>query len=96
MDFSKPNEHENDNGAPVELDAGTVKSVERERGTGSIAPDRGAQVNLDTGFTREKVGEEDFEHLGVGERVHFRAEPDPDRPGYANALVVEVDRGKTP
>ena len=92
VDHSKPNEHQLDDAAPVELDAGTVKSVERERGTGSIAPDRGAQVNLDTGFTREKVDEEQFEHLGVGERVHFHAEPDPDRPGYANATVVEVDR----
>lgn len=95
VDHTKPNEHQTDYAELVELDAGTVKSVERERGTGSIAPDRGAQVNLDTGFTREKVGKEHFEHLGVGERVHFHAEPDPDRPGYANATVVEVDRDET-
>lgn len=76
---------------PQEMETGTVKSVERERGTGSIAPDRGARVNLDTGFTRENVGEETFQVLGVGQRVHFNSEPDPSRPGYANAIAVEVD-----
>lgn len=95
MQATESSKHQIDDVTSEEFDTGTVKSVERERGTGSIAPDRGAHVNLDTGFTRESVGEERFGHLGVGERVHFHAEPDPDRPGYANATVVEVDPDET-
>lgn len=85
-----------DDATPQEMDSGTVKSVERERGTGSIAPDRGARVNLDTGFTRENAGEETFQGLGVGQRVHFNSEPDPNRPGYANAIAVDVDATDDP
>jgi cold shock CspA family protein len=75
--------------------AGTVKSIERQRGTGSIAPDHGSHPNLDSGFTKEQVGEEQFEHLHIGERVHFAAKPSQDRPGYADATVVEVDDDET-
>lgn len=71
------------------MDTGTIKSIERQRGTGSIAPDRESEMNFDTGFTTQVVGENAFAVLRVGERVHLEAVEDPARPGYANAIWVE-------
>ena len=72
---------------------GTVKSIEVERGTGSIAPDVGCAVEADTGFARTVVAEGRYDALHVGDRVRFDAEPDPSRPGFATALRVEPDGG---
>jgi cold shock CspA family protein len=71
------------------MDTGTVKSIEKARGTGSIAPDKDASVHSDTGFTRSEVAGDAYDALRVGERVHFDATKDPERPGYANAQTVE-------
>ena len=73
------------------MDRGTIKSVERQRGTGSIAPDRESQVTADTGFTSDQVQHADFTTVQVGDRVRFSAVPDPARPGYATASAVEPD-----
>ncbi len=70
-------------------DSGTIKSIERQRGTGSIAPDIGSQVNADTGFTSDDVVQGDFTTLQVGNRVRFESAHDPDRPGYADATAIK-------
>ena len=72
-------------------DSGTVKSIERQRGTGSIGPDSGSQVNADTGFTAADVARDGFDTLQVGDRVRFNAILDPDRPGFADATTVESE-----
>jgi cold shock CspA family protein len=77
---------------PQRTDVGTIKSIERQRGTGSIAPDRESRVNADTGFTSAEVVQEDFDNLELGDRVHFDATPDPDRPGYAKATAVQPQK----
>ena len=71
------------------MDSGTIKSIEHQRGTGSIAPDIGSQVNADTGFTSEDVAQGDFATLQVGDRVRFESAYDPDRPGYADGTAIE-------
>jgi len=71
------------------MDTGTIKSIEHQQGTGSIAPDKDAELSFDTGFTRGVVGEDVYTALRIGERVHFEAVPDPERPGYAMATWVE-------
>lgn len=73
------------------MDTGTIKSIERQRGTGSIAPDRGARINADVGFTSAVVGAALFSTLAVGDRVRFEAVQDAQRPGHATATSVEVD-----
>jgi len=75
----------------LDLDSGTIKSIERERGTGSIGPDSGSQVNADTGFTAADVTCDGFNTLQVGDRVRFKAILDPDRLGYADATTVETE-----
>ena len=70
---------------------GTIKSIERRRGTGSIAPNRDADVSADTGFTRTVVDGADFDALAVGDHVRFDASLAPDRPGYADASLVRTD-----
>jgi cold shock CspA family protein len=74
-------------------DTGTVKSIECQQGTGSIAPDRDAQVQADTGFTSDVVMDGDVTTLQVGDRVRFEAAPTPDRPGYADATTVQAAGG---
>jgi cold shock CspA family protein len=74
-------------------DTGTVKSIECQQGTGSIAPDRDAQVQADTGFTSDVVMDGDVTTLQVGDRVRFDAAPTPARPGYADATTVQADGG---
>lgn len=74
-------------------DTGTVKSLEQQRGTGSIAPDQDAQVQADTGFKRAVVTDGDLTTLRVGDRVRFTADPASDRPGYADATIVTADGG---
>src|SRR5687768_13379888 len=76
-------------------DTGTIKSIERQQGTGSIAPNRGAQVQADTGFTSAAVAGGDVTTLHVGDQVRFDAAPAPDRPGYADATMVQADGGNT-
>jgi hypothetical protein len=76
-------------------DFGTVKSIERQQGTGSIAPNRDAKVQADTGFTSTAVADGDVTTLCVGDRVRFDAVPAPDRPGYADATTVQADDAKT-
>jgi cold shock CspA family protein len=73
---------------------GTIKSVERERGTGSIAPDRDGRLHADTGFARTVVDGIDFNTLAVGDRVQFDAVLASDRPGDADATVVRADTGE--
>ena len=72
-------------------DSGTIKSIERQRGTGSIGPDRGSQVNADTGFTAGDVARDGFNTLQVGDRVRYNAILNPDRPGFADATAVELE-----
>ena len=72
-------------------DSGTIKSIERQRGTGSIGPDSGSQVNADTGFTAADVARDGFDTLQVGDRVRFNAILDPDRPGFAAATAVALE-----
>ena len=74
-------------------DLGTVKSLEQQQGTGSIAPDQDAHVQADTGFTSAVVTDGDVTTLRVGDRVRFTADPAPDRPGYADATIVKADGG---
>ncbi len=74
-------------------DTGTIKSIERQQGTGSIAPGRDAQVQADTGFTRLKVADGGFDTIQVGDTVQFDADLAPDRPGYADAVSVQADPG---
>ena len=74
--------------API---TGTIKSLEIPHGTGSIAPTGGNVFTLDTGFERTAVERDGFDALKVGDHVHFAAEPDPTRPGFAQASVVERD-----
>ena len=72
-------------------DTGTIKSIERQQGTGSIAPGRDAQVQADTGFTRLEVADGGFDTLEVGDTVQFNADLAPGRPGYADAVSVHAD-----
>ncbi len=72
-------------------DTGTIKSIERQQGTGSIAPGRDAQVQADTGFTRLEVADGGFDTLEVGDTVQFNADLAPGRPGYADAVAVHAD-----
>jgi len=74
-------------------DTGTIKSIEPQQGTGSIAPHRDAQVQADTGFTSAAVDGGDVTTLNVGDQVRFDATPAPDRPGYADATTVEATGG---
>jgi len=48
-------------------DTGTIKSIERQQGTGSIAPNRDAQIQADTGFTSAVVIDGDLTTLHVGD-----------------------------
>lgn len=72
---------------------GTIKSIERQRGTGSIAPSRDAEVRADTGFTNAVVVGADFDTLAIGDQVQFDASLAPDRLGYADASLVRTDTG---
>src|SRR5688572_24484529 len=75
---------------PRRTDTGTVKSIERQRETGSIAPDTGARVNADTGFSSADVaGQDGFSALRIGDHVEFESAPDHDRVGYARATKIE-------
>ena len=75
---------------PTQMDRGTIKSIDRQRGTGSIGPDQDAQVQVDIGFTSTVVGG-DFNTLQVGDHVLFIAVPDPNRPRYGNATTVDIE-----
>ncbi len=72
-------------------DSGTVKSIERQRGRGSIGPDSGSQVNADTRFTEADVAHDGFSTLQIGDHVQYNATLDPDHPGYADATGVELE-----
>lgn len=74
-------------------DTGTIKSIEQQQGTGSIAPHRDAPVQADTGFTSEAVADDAFTTLRVGDQVRFDAAPAVNRPGYADATTVQADAG---
>jgi hypothetical protein len=67
--------------------------MEHQHGTGSIAPHRDAQVQADTGFTSTTVTDDAFTTLQVGDQVRFDAAPTQDRPGYADASMVQADGG---